>query len=243
MSLSLRVIFLYSQEPLLGEESSPDWLPSPEARASFWGLLTFSWMYPLISKGNKQQLQASDVYELMPKDTTEVSREGSQPPLCGAADLCWSSFANASRASDSLLATFLPLHAFSLYFAPFFLYQAQVEAVLATWTAEEVAARRPRGGSGGGHHLRGPSSHAVSTEASETSTSLLSPAERENSNSISSTNNTTTSGIRLFRVLCRTYGGTCLGSAFLKLVYDLLQFVGPVILQQIILFLQQSADK
>ena len=80
----------------------------------------------------------------------------------------------------------------------------------------------------------------VSTQTSETSASLLPADETERDQTSSS--HTGCSGVRLFTVLCKTYGSVLIGSALLKLVYDLLQFVGPVILQKLILYLQESSE-
>ncbi|XP_026194197.1 multidrug resistance-associated protein 1-like, partial [Cyclospora cayetanensis] len=188
-------------EPLLGEIADGGISSSPEARASWWSLLTFSWMQPLIARGNRQQLQPSDAYELMPQDTT----------------------------------------------------QAQTEAVLAAWEAEVEAAARTTSRGGGSEHTRTrvvpervPPSLTVSTESSETSAALLRPEAEERNPGASaartSLSNSSSGRVSLFRILWRTYGGICAGSALLKLVYDVLQFVGPVVLQQLILFLQQSSD-
>lgn len=136
---------------------------------------------------------------------------------------------------------------FHARFSYCFLAQAQTEAVLAAWAADQAASRAAAADSPAESRPSGVSAETASTEASETYASLLTPAERERSSSSSSSNrngstNENSSNIKLFRVLWKIYGSTCIGSALLKLVYDLLQFVGPVILQRIILFLQECSD-
>ncbi|KAL8425677.1 hypothetical protein Efla_003997 [Eimeria flavescens] len=119
--------------------------------------------------------------------------------------------------------------------------ETQTEIVMAAWAAQHAETWRSEQPS-----RAGPSSLTASTQSSETAASLLSPADRERSRSISSSSGSSSSSserVKLLRVLWKAYGPTCLGSAAYKLVYDLLQFAGPVILQQIILFLQRSGEK
>ncbi|KFH11175.1 ABC transporter transmembrane region domain-containing protein, partial [Toxoplasma gondii MAS] len=128
----------------------------PEAQASLWEKLSFSWLSPLVAKGRKQPLTQEDLYTL---------------PACQ---------------KTKVLADTLEV----------------------AWQAEEERSRSPL--------------------ASSAAFPLSLFRQRDHPS--------------LFRVLVRCYGWRCVLPAFLKLTYDLLQFVGPLMLHQIISFLSRDVD-
>ncbi|CDJ43780.1 hypothetical protein ETH_00021865, partial [Eimeria tenella] len=180
---------------------------SPEAAASLFSRLTFSWTYTLIKKGEQQPLQPSDAYELLPRHTS----------------------------------------------------QYQTQKLMAAWAAEERRLQQQQQRQQQQQQRRAAQSTAAATRsttatplsclstaaATEAATALLSDSERDHSSSSSSScssSSSSSSKVSLLRVLVRAYGLTCLGSAFLKLIYDLLQFVGPLVLKQLIHFLQTPEE-
>lgn len=46
----------------------------------------------------------------------------------------------------------------------------------------------------------------------------------------------------LLRALLRTYGPACAISGVFKLIFDILQFAGPLLLKELAIFLQSSGD-
>lgn len=67
------------QEPLLNVPTRGDETVTPYAKAGFYSLLTFSWIFPLVSLGNKKVLDLDDVPQL---DTSDTVR-GAFPILNG----------------------------------------------------------------------------------------------------------------------------------------------------------------
>lgn len=70
-----RVPFTSTKPPPLPKPSVDDCEPIPEATASFFSLLTFSWITPLLGLGYARPLEASDLYKLQDERAAAVIAE------------------------------------------------------------------------------------------------------------------------------------------------------------------------